>query len=74
MNKTTVVLIVRSKCGNLSESNNYRPFAFATIFSKVFESVLLLKCEENLFTRRITVLANYLYVHCNNLLNNYNIK
>ena len=47
--KSTIVPIVKNKCGNLSESNNYRPIALATTFSKVFELVLLLKCEEYLF-------------------------
>ena len=50
MIKTTIVPIVKNKCGNLSKSSNYRPIAIATIISKVFESVLLLKCEEYLFT------------------------
>ena len=31
MIKTTIVPIVKSKCGNISESNNYRPIALATI-------------------------------------------
>ena len=52
MIKTTIVPIGENKCGKLSESNNYysRPIALATIISKVFESVLLLKCKEYLFT------------------------
>ena len=50
MIKTTIVSIVKNKCGNLSESSNYRPIALAAITSKVFESVLLLKCEDYLFT------------------------
>ena len=33
------------KCSNLSHSNNYGHIAFANIISKVFESVILLKCE-----------------------------
>ena len=41
-------LIVKNKCGNISESNNYRPNALATIISRLFESVLLLKCEDYL--------------------------
>ena len=47
--KSTIVPIVKNKCGNLSESSNYRPIALATTFSKVFELVLVLKCEEYLF-------------------------
>ena len=50
MIKTTIVPIVKTKCGNISESNNYRPIALATIISKLFESVLLLKCEDYLST------------------------
>ena len=46
--KTTIVPIVKNKCGHISESNNYRPIALATIISKLFESVLLLKCEDYL--------------------------
>ena len=38
MIETTIVPIVKNKCGNLSDSNNYRPIALATIMSKVFES------------------------------------
>ena len=46
MIKTAIVLIVKHKCGNISESSNYRPVTIITIISKVFESVLLLKCED----------------------------
>ena len=46
--ETTIVLIVNNKFGNLSDSNNYRPIALATIVSKILESVLLIKCGEYL--------------------------
>ena len=43
--------LLKNKCGNLSDSNNYRPIiAIATITSKVLESVFLVKCEEFLYT------------------------
>ena len=45
MIKTTIVPIVKTMCGSISESNYYRPIAVATII-KLFESVLLLKCED----------------------------
>ena len=48
--ETTIVPIVKNKCGNLSNSNNYRPIAIATITSKVLESLILVKCEEFLYT------------------------
>ena len=35
--ETTIVQIVKNKCGNLSNSNNYRPIAIGTITSKVLE-------------------------------------
>ena len=50
MIETTIVPIIKNKCGDLSDSNNYRPIALATIMSKVFESVLLFKCEKYLHT------------------------
>ena len=48
--ETTIVPIVKNKCGNLSNSNNYRPITIATITSKVLESLILVKCEEFLYT------------------------
>ena len=50
MIETTIVPIVKNKSCNLSDSSNYRPIALATIISKLFESVLLLKCAEYLST------------------------
>ena len=50
MIETTIVPIVKNKCGNITDSNNYRPIALATIVSKLFESVLLMKCEQYLTT------------------------
>ena len=48
--KTTIVPVVKNKSGNLSDSNNNRPIAIATITSKLFESVVLLKCSDYLTT------------------------
>ena len=45
MIETIIVLIVKNKCGNLSDSNNYRPIALATTMSMLFESTILLKCD-----------------------------
>ena len=45
MIETIIVPIVKNKCGKLSDSNNYRPIALATIISKLFESAILLKWE-----------------------------
>ena len=48
--ETTIVPIVKNKCGNLSNCNNYRLIAIAIITSKVLESLILVKCEEFLYT------------------------
>ena len=50
MIETTIAHTVKNKSGNLSDSSNYRPIARATIISKMFESVLFLKCAEYLST------------------------
>ena len=47
---TTTVPIVKNNAGDLSDSNNYRPIAIATITSKLLESVLQLKCSKHLPT------------------------
>ena len=41
---------VKNKSGTITDSNNYRPTAVATIVSKLFESVCLLKSEHYLTT------------------------
>ena len=38
------VTIVKNKSGNFCDINNYKPIALATIMSKLFDSVILLKC------------------------------
>ena len=49
MIETIIVPIAKNKCGNLCDSN-YRPITLATLMSKLFESVILLKCETFLET------------------------
>ena len=50
MIETIIVPIVKNKCENLCDTNNYRPIAPATLMSKLFESVILLKRETFLET------------------------
>ena len=45
MSETIIVPIIKNKCRNLSDSNNNREIALATIMPKLFQSVILLKCE-----------------------------
>ena len=51
-NKCSSQKKIKNKCGSLTDCNNYRPIAIATITSKLLESIigLLLKCEEYFFT------------------------
>ena len=48
--KTTIVPNVKNKAADLSDSDNYRHIAIATITSKLLESILLLKCSDYLTT------------------------
>ena len=47
--EATIVPVINNKCGSLTDCNNYRPIAIATITSKLLESIILLKCEEYFF-------------------------
>ena len=38
---TTIASIIKIKYGDLSDNNNYRPIALATVASKQFESLIL---------------------------------
>ena len=50
MIETTIVPIIKNKAGDLFSGNNYRPIALANVISKVFESLILLRCEQFLTT------------------------
>ena len=41
-----IVPLVKNKCGNLTDENNYRSIALFSITSKVFEHIILLRLEE----------------------------
>ena len=44
--ETTILLIIKNKAGDFSSDNNYRPIAVANVISKVFESLILLRCAQ----------------------------
>ena len=50
MSNSIIVPLVKNKCGNLTDKNNYRPIALSSITSKVFEHIILLRLEEYLWT------------------------
>jgi hypothetical protein len=50
MTDTVMVPLVKNKNNSLTDKNNYRPIALACITSKVFEKLLLSRCEQNLNT------------------------
>jgi len=39
-----VVPLIKDKAGDLSSVENYRPITLSPIISKIFESVLIIKC------------------------------
>lgn len=49
---TKVILnpIVKDKTGDISDQDNYRPIALATVSSKIFERLILDRCHSNLAT------------------------
>ena len=48
--KVVLVPIVKDKTGNLSDQDNYRPIAKASVSSKILESIILNRCKRHLFT------------------------
>ena len=50
MINSIIVPLVKNKCGNLIDKNNYRPIALSSITSKVFEHIILLRLEKYLWT------------------------
>ena len=48
--ESVIIPLVKNKCANLSDINNYRPVAIANVISKVFEGLLLNRMEEFLWT------------------------
>ena len=47
---SVIIPLVKNKCGDLSDNNNYRPIAISCIISKVFESIILHRIEDYLWT------------------------
>ena len=45
-----LVPVIKNKCGNISDVNNYRPIALASTFSKLIESIILDRIELFLIT------------------------
>ncbi len=48
--ESIIVPLVKNRCGDLSDKNNYRPIALSSIISKIFEKVILHRLEEYLWT------------------------
>ena len=47
---SVIIPLVKNKCGDLSDKNNYRPIAFSCIISKVVENIILHRIEDYLWT------------------------
>ena len=50
LTKVILVPIVKDKTGNISEKDNYRPIALASVVSKLLEMIILNRCKETLKT------------------------
>ena len=47
---SVIIPLVKNKCGDLSDKNNYRPIVISCIISKVFENIILHRIEDYLWT------------------------
>ena len=50
MINSVIILLVKKKCGDLSNTNYYRPIALSRVISIIFEQVILYRLEEYLWT------------------------
>ena len=50
MISTVLVPIIKDKAGDVADKSNYRPIALSSVFSKIFEHVLLTYIEYYLYT------------------------
>ena len=50
LTKVVLVPIVKDKTGNISEKDNYRPIALASVSPKLLETLIFMRCKENLKT------------------------
>ena len=75
--KTTIVPIIKSKTGNCSDKNNYRPIALVTACFKIFELCLLkiielyLDTPDNQLGLKKTTFDRHVYIYvktCNEIL------
>ena len=48
--RTIIVPVVKDKCGNVTDKDNYHPIALTTVISKVLELLILDKIELELYT------------------------
>jgi hypothetical protein len=42
---TFIIPIVKNKCGDMTDPNNYRPIAITNVMSKVLELLILERCD-----------------------------
>lgn len=47
---SVIIPLVKNRCGDLSDKNNYRPIALSSVLSKVFETVILQRLETYIWT------------------------
>ena len=50
MINTVIIPIIKTKSGDFTDKNNYRPIALSSIVSKVFEHTIVIRLEEYLWT------------------------
>ena len=50
MPQSVIIPIINIKSGDFTDKNNYRPIAPSSIIYKVFEQIIIIRLEENLWT------------------------
>ena len=69
MLNSVIIPLVKNKCGDLSDKNNYRPIALSSIISKVLERIILSRLEHYIWTNPINLDSNLIVFALMSLLN-----
>ena len=62
MINSVIIPLIKNKCGDQTDKNNYRPIALSSIISKVFEHIISFKLIYKLIVRKVPLLIVRMFI------------